>query len=392
MFKQGYTFNLLSFVAVGLLVLLNACGSSTEQAPVEKDFRVSPEATGAQFVWPVSGWISATDHYWNGTDHTSGSADIAAPYWQPVGAARDGTVVEAGWSVSPRLGNFVRIGHGNGYETVYAHLVEAPLVEAGDAVRKNQRLGYSGRTGNATVPHVHFAISRDGEAQKIPEIGFGSWVNKGASIPGDYPSLTQLSSSTASFTVKVIEDKLPVFSSASANSSVLGTLAVGATWTVTGGSSGFYRVTYGGSSGYIANSGVVPSNSKLFGIRTTTFVSARSGPGSNYTVMTTFPSGTTLNAFKTRNGYHKTQWRDANRFVRYVWVSASAATTTSRFWMQATLSPKVYLRSGPGTNYPVVQTLAFDAYKPEYLVTDNVRGWYKVGPDRWFPGWQTLRR
>jgi hypothetical protein len=43
-------------------------------------------------------------------------------------------------------------------------------------------------------------------------------------------------------------------------------------------------------------------------------------------------------------------------------------------------------------NYPVVETRTFHAYSPESLVTDNVRGWYKVGSERWFPGWQTLRR
>ena len=371
-----------------LLFTLAACSRTA----ADKEFSMTPEATSGQFIWPASGWISATDHYWTGKPHTLGSADIAAPYWLPVSAARPGTVSEAGWSVSPRLGNFVKIDHGNGYETLYAHLVELPLVKAGEVVRTNQRLGFNGRTGNAGNAHVHFTILRNGEAQVIPEINFGTWVNKGALIPGDFPGLSHIPQSTPRFSVKVIADRLPVYSSASAGSSVRGTLAVDTTWTVTGGSAGFYQITYNSIPGYITSSGVVPSGSKIFGIRTTSAASAHSGPGNSYLLMTTIPSGTVLSAFETKNGFYKTQWKDANSFVYYVWIPISTATITSLFWMRATLAPKAQLRSGPGMSYPVVQTKTFNAYKPEYLVVDNVAGWYKVGANLWFPGWQTLRR
>lgn len=46
--------------------------------------------------------------------------------------------------------------------------------------------------------------------------------------------------------------------------------------------------------------------------------------GDPYAVATTFPAGTILNAFERKNGSYKTQWRDANRFVHYVWVPTSA--------------------------------------------------------------------
>lgn len=378
-------------LAIWLLPLLLIACSGPLTTPGEEQ-ELAPALSGAQFVWPVSGWISATDFYGSGQYHELGSADVAVPYWFPAGAARGGTVVEAGWSLSPRLGNYVRISHDNDYETLYAHLITLPSVKVGDVVETNQTLGYGGRTGNATIPHLHFAILHYGDELKIPEIDFGSWVNKGAFIPGDYTELSVLPSHTATFSVKVIEDELPVYSSASAGSSVRGSLAVNTTWTVKGGSRGFYRVTYNGTSGYIFSSGVVPSRSNVFGVRTTTTATARSGADSSYPVSTTFPSGSVLNIFGRKDGYYQTQWRDQNNFVQYVWILASTVTTTARFWMQATLATEVQVRSGPGIDYPVVQTLSFSAYAPEYLVTDNVRGWYKVGTERWFPGWQTVKR
>jgi uncharacterized protein YgiM (DUF1202 family) len=113
---------------------------------------------------------------------------------------------------------------------------------------------------------------------------------------------------------------LRVLSSASTSSSVKGTLRAGTTWSVTGGSSGLFRISYNGASGYIAMSGVVPSTSKVFGVRTTASAAARSGPGSSYPVETTFPAGTVLSAFGTKNGYYKVLWKSEEKFVHYVWI------------------------------------------------------------------------
>lgn len=379
------------FLSTCLLFLI-ACSDPSNLKITEGPTGLVPSLTGSQFVWPASGWISATDYYGTGQYHELGSADIVSPYWTPVGAARAGTVVEAGWSLRPRFGHYVKLKHDNSYETLYAHFVTSPSVKVGDVVGTNQTLGYSGRTGNAGNPHLHFAILRFGDELKIPELDFGTWVSTGAFIPGDYPDLEAVPARNTTFLVKVIEDRLPVYSSASAASPVRGTLAVNTTWSIKQTSRGYYGISFNGASGYIVSSGVVPTSSKVFGIRTTASVRARSGAGSSYPVKTTFPSGTVLSAFGSKNGYYQTQWRDENNFVQYVWLATSTATETSHFWMRAALAPEVQVRSGPSVSYPVVQTLDFSAYTPEYLVTDNVRGWYKVGAERWLPGWQTIRR
>ncbi len=59
-------------------------------------------------------------------------------------------------------GNFVKIDHGNGYQTLYAHLKKNLDVKNGQYVEKGQRLGYMGESGNAYGAHLHFEVWKDG--------------------------------------------------------------------------------------------------------------------------------------------------------------------------------------------------------------------------------------
>lgn len=81
--------------------------------------------------------------------------DFAAPLGTPVLAAGDGVVVEArSWA---GYGNWLRIRHGGGWETGYAHLAAyVSGLKAGDAVRQGEVVGYVGQTGFATGPHLHY--------------------------------------------------------------------------------------------------------------------------------------------------------------------------------------------------------------------------------------------
>jgi hypothetical protein len=136
----------------------------------------------------------------------------------------------------------------------------------------------------------------------------------------------------------------------------------------------------------------VPVGSPVYGIRTLSAAEARLSAEASAAVVTTFPAGTVLSAFGLKNGFYKTQWRDANKFVHYVYLPETTAAKTSHFWVRGVLSTTTKVRRGPGTSYEAVQTLSFSPYTPELLVTRNVRGWYEIGPDRWLPGWHTLRR
>lgn len=55
-------------------------------------------------------------------------------------------------------GNCVKIDHGNGYYTLYAHMQKGLLVKNGDYVKKGQVLGYMGNSGNANGAHLHFEV------------------------------------------------------------------------------------------------------------------------------------------------------------------------------------------------------------------------------------------
>ncbi|MGD0192814.1 MAG: M23 family metallopeptidase [Rhizomicrobium sp.] len=87
--------------------------------------------------------------------------DFAVPTGTPVMAAGSGTIKQEGWSGG--YGNFVLLDHGNTYATAYGHLSRfAPGVHVGSHVHQGQVIAYSGATGLATGPHLHYEIRING--------------------------------------------------------------------------------------------------------------------------------------------------------------------------------------------------------------------------------------
>ncbi|MGN0707143.1 MAG: M23 family metallopeptidase [Faecalibacterium sp.] len=86
--------------------------------------------------------------------------DLACEEGTPVLAALDGVAAFARRSNS--YGNYLRLRHGNGVETVYAHL-QYLYVRAGEVVQAGQVVGTVGQTGRTTGPHLHFELLRGGE-------------------------------------------------------------------------------------------------------------------------------------------------------------------------------------------------------------------------------------
>jgi murein DD-endopeptidase MepM/ murein hydrolase activator NlpD len=80
--------------------------------------------------------------------------DYAAPTGTPVQAAGDGKVIFRG--VQGGYGNAVVIQHGGNITTLYGHLSRFGTARVGGRVRQGEVIGYVGKTGLATGPHLHY--------------------------------------------------------------------------------------------------------------------------------------------------------------------------------------------------------------------------------------------
>ncbi|MBZ9637359.1 M23 family metallopeptidase [Clostridium sp. FP1] len=86
--------------------------------------------------------------------------DIAASFGAAISAVLDGTVAYAAWQDG--YGNVIKINHGGGIETTYAHC-SAINVKKGEVVKLGEKIGEVGSTGNSTGPHLHFEVRENGE-------------------------------------------------------------------------------------------------------------------------------------------------------------------------------------------------------------------------------------
>ncbi len=86
--------------------------------------------------------------------------DLTAPKGTKIYASGDGFVYRADWGGG--YGNCVRINHGYGYETRYAHMSKI-LVKSGTYVKRGDIIGEVGSTGLSTSPHLHYEVLINGK-------------------------------------------------------------------------------------------------------------------------------------------------------------------------------------------------------------------------------------
>lgn len=117
----------------------------------------SAAGSSSSFIWPVDGGdvTCGINGYWG---HTG--MDIGANRGTVIRAAASGTVVKAVRQYYA-YGIHVKISHGNGIYTLYAHMSQL-AVSYGDYVQQGQIIGYVGMTGNASGNHCHFEIIING--------------------------------------------------------------------------------------------------------------------------------------------------------------------------------------------------------------------------------------
>lgn len=106
------------------------------------------------FIYP------SNKHYLSGFDFSPetnhNGLDFAGNTGEAVYAADAGVVVYVGWN-EHGYGNMVMIDHGNGFQSLYAHL-SAYNVSCGQSVGQGELIGAIGSTGNSSGSHLHFEI------------------------------------------------------------------------------------------------------------------------------------------------------------------------------------------------------------------------------------------
>jgi murein DD-endopeptidase MepM/ murein hydrolase activator NlpD len=110
-------------------------------------------------IWPVKGWVTSEfgvreSPFRTGVEFHKG-LDISTRFGKEVVAPADGLVIVSAYDQQD--GNFVKIDHGRGLATGFAHLSRM-AVKQGMSVKRGDIIGYVGDTGRSTGPHLHYAV------------------------------------------------------------------------------------------------------------------------------------------------------------------------------------------------------------------------------------------
>lgn len=84
--------------------------------------------------------------------------DLQGTQGEPVIASGDGEVIATGFMAD--LGNFIKVKHRYGFESIYGHLSKV-YVKKGQKVLKGKRIGLVGATGKVTGPHLHYTLKKN---------------------------------------------------------------------------------------------------------------------------------------------------------------------------------------------------------------------------------------
>ena len=135
-----------------------------KQKEEEERINSMPEINGIKLAYtPVSGMISSrygVSSSIRSSKHTG--LDIASPSGTPIKVVAAGTITCA--SYNGAYGNLVKVNHGNGVETWYAHTSKM-YVTIGQKVEAGEVIAAVGSTGNSTGAHLHLEIRINGICQ-----------------------------------------------------------------------------------------------------------------------------------------------------------------------------------------------------------------------------------
>ncbi len=142
-------------VEVAKLELDSAITKQPVNAVIIRGTKPLPAMKGTgKFKYPVSGF-RLTSKFGPRWGRMHNGIDLACPSGTPIRASDGGTVKFAGYSGS--YGYVVKIDHGGGYTTVYAHCSKL-FVKVGQSVYQGQHIANVGSTGRSTGAHCHFEV------------------------------------------------------------------------------------------------------------------------------------------------------------------------------------------------------------------------------------------
>lgn len=130
------------------------------------DSQTLRNAMGDMFKLPISEKFRWSSPYGSRIDPIAGvksfhtGVDMACPTGTPILASMSGRVTTTG--INRVYGNYVIIDHGNGYQTLYAHMSKI-IATKGQWVSQGTRIGLVGSTGYSTGPHLHFTVYKNGK-------------------------------------------------------------------------------------------------------------------------------------------------------------------------------------------------------------------------------------
>lgn len=133
--------------------------------------RTEARSVGAPVAGRITSNFGMRRHPILGFTRMHAGVDFGARHGSPIYAVSDGVIAYAGRHGGH--GNYVRINHGSGLATGYAHMSRI-AVGNGSPVRAGQVIGYVGSTGLSTGPHLHFEAYQNGRTVNPMSIRFVS--------------------------------------------------------------------------------------------------------------------------------------------------------------------------------------------------------------------------
>jgi murein DD-endopeptidase MepM/ murein hydrolase activator NlpD len=142
-----------------------AQSTSKPQTTTAKKDGTTTSSSSGHLIWPVPSCHSISSGYGyrihpvTGVRKLHAGIDIPCSTGTSVVAAASGRVVDAGYN--SYNGNYLKISHGNGLETMYLHCSKL-LVSSGSKVSGGQTIARSGATGMVSGAHLHFVVKKNG--------------------------------------------------------------------------------------------------------------------------------------------------------------------------------------------------------------------------------------